>query len=435
MLNAKRLFDGATVSDVLAAVIKDSPDLNAAPAQVRRLLSKCLEKDPKKRLRDIGDWAELLEDGFGAATVRERSSVSKMAPWIAAAATTALLAAVSFVHFREKPPESRVERFSLLTPEKADLSSYASLPAISPGRRVAITPRIDGQFALWVRDLDGFAFRMLPGTEGASYPFWSPDSRWIGFFAGGKLKKIDVSGGPATTLCDAPQPRGGSWSREDVIVFAVLGVGLFRVPAVGGVPLALTKIDTTGGEVNHKTPWFLPDGRQFLYTARHNDEQDTRIYMDSIDTKPGANTRREVVIAATNAVYVPGSRRAGWLLFMRESTLVAHPFDDATAKTTGDAVSVAENVDYMGVGQAQGQFSASANGTLVYLSALWAMPKSNLPGSTVRVTPLAQWEHRRTYNGRRFRPMVRQSQWTAPTKTVGLLTSGCATCRGAPRRA
>jgi hypothetical protein len=181
----------------------------------------------------------------------------------------------------------RVERFSLLTPEKADLSSQNSLPAISPdGRRVAITPLIDGQYALWVRDFDGSAFRMLPGTEGANFSFWSPDSRWIGFFAGRKLKKIDVTGGPVFTLCDALAPRGGSWGLEDVIVFAQIYVGLFRVPAAGRAPTALTKVDTSAGELVHRAPWFLPDGRHFLYTATQNEEQDTRIYAETIDASP-----------------------------------------------------------------------------------------------------------------------------------------------------
>jgi Tol biopolymer transport system component len=247
---------------------------------------------------------------------------------------------------------------------------------------VVITPRIDGQSAIWVRDLDGLAFRMLLGTEGAnSLPFWSPDSRWIGFFADGKLKKIDVTGGPAITLCDVPNARGGSWNREGVIIFAQLAVGVFRLSAAGGAPTQLTKIDIAAGEVTHRAPWFLPDGRHFLYTARHNDEQNTRIYVDTIDTKPEAHTRREVLVAASNAVYAPpapGSARAGWLLFSPEDTLKAQPFDAANAKTMGDAVPVAEKVDYMGVGMAQGQFSASANGTLVYLSGALGNPKKQL---------------------------------------------------------
>ena len=115
---------------------------------------------------------------------------------------------------------------------------------------------MDGQTGLWVRDLDGLNARLLPGTAGGGYPFWSPDSRWVAFFADGKLKKIDVAGGPALTLCDVNQGRLGTWSREDVIVYGIQNGGLFRVPAAGGMPAPLTEPDTSASEASHRAPWF-----------------------------------------------------------------------------------------------------------------------------------------------------------------------------------
>jgi len=259
---------------------------------------------------------------------------------------------------------------TLQTPEKAQFPSGVYIPMISPdGRRVAFAAMIDGKTGLWLRDLDGLSARLLPGTDGASYPFWSPDSRWVAFFADGKLKKIDVNGGPALTLCDVPQGgRSGTWNKEDLIVYGLNGGGLFRVAAAGGIPKPLSELDLAATEVIHRFPSFLPDGRHFLYTARSNDPQKTRIYVDSIDAKPGSKTRREVLAAASNVVYVPRLRGSqGYLLFMRESTLMAQPFDGANARTTGDAVPVAEQVDYF-QNVAQGQFSVSQNGILVYTS-------------------------------------------------------------------
>ena len=355
----------------MAAVIMQEPNLDAVPVQVRKLLRRCLEKDPKHRLRDIGEARFLLIEEpkeEPALTPQEKPSGNWVA-WTAAGVLAIAVVGLGYVAYRHNTEEVRVERFSLLTPDQANMNGVAAIPAISPdGRRVAVALNVDGQVSLWIRDLDGLNFRALSGTTGAGLPFWSPDSRWVGFFADNKLKKIDVTGGPALTLCDVTQGRGGSWNQDGVIVYGILNGGLFRVPAAGGSPVALSERDTDLSARNHRTPWFLPDGRHFLYTARSGDAQKTRIYVDDVGAKPDSKTRREVLAADSNAVYVPSiETKQGYLLFVREQTLMAQPFDPSKAQTTGDAVPVAEHVDYL-PGNSQGQFSASQNGTLVYTS-------------------------------------------------------------------
>jgi len=372
MLTGRRLFHGEDVTETLASVVKDTPDLSAAPIQMRPLLESCLEKSPRNRLRDIGDWARLLEPAPVSALQTRRASIL---PWAIAAAAGLIAIGLGVVAWRHLAEQSRVLRLTLPFPDKAQMAGYAALPTISPdGRRVAYTTRVGSNAGLWVHDLDGLNTRLLPGTEGAKWPFWSPDSRWIAFFANDQLKKIDVTGGPVLTLCDAPNTPGGTWGQQDWIVFYRYAGGLFLVPASGGKPTPLSTPDPATFEIVHRAPWFLPDGRHFLYTARSHYHEKTRVYVDSIDARPGSTTRREVLAAHSNVVYVPrtdrgllGGANDGYLLFMRENTLVAQPFNAAQARTTGEAVPVVEHVDYF-PGIAQGEFSASSNGILVYTS-------------------------------------------------------------------
>jgi len=373
MLTGERLFKGESTADVLGKVLERDIDLTRVPEKFRKLLARCLDRNVKDRLRDIGEARFLLDTPSAL-----HASAGLRWLWPAAAAAFALAAlALGYAQYRhstEEPP--RVERFSLLMPEKLTSNRQFSLPVISPdGRSVAIAMFTDQQSALWLRDLDGLNARMLPGTEGAAYPFWSPDSRSLGFFTQGNLNRIDVTGGPALTLCEVEAiGRGGAWSQNDVIVYGTASGGLFRVPAAGGTPVVLTAPDPAAGENNHRAPWFLPDGQHFLYTARNvNDATKTRVYVDSMDAKPGSRARREVLAVDTNAVYVPpvlsapGFSGTGYLLFVRERTLMAQPFDPVKAQTTGDAVPIAEQVNYFS-NASQAQFSASRNGTLVYVS-------------------------------------------------------------------
>ena len=269
--------------------------------------------------------------------------------------------------------ESQVVTFSVLAPEKTTLGN--SFPALSPdGRRLAFVARPGGNAggvppaervlglrALGLRTVDSQDVRILPGTEGASLPFWSPDSRFIGFFADGKLKKIDVAGGPAVTLSDAPTPRGGTWSKNGVIVFSPANnSGLFRIPAAGGDVTPVTTPDQTLSEMSHRNPWFLPDGRHFLYTAGSPKPENVAIYIGDLDSK----TRTRVMAANSNASYA-----AGFLLYVREQILMAQPFDAAKLSTTGDPVPIAGSVGYNNDGLAtRGLFSVSEGGALAYVS-------------------------------------------------------------------
>ena len=363
LLTGERVFQGEDVAETLASVIHKQPDLARVPPRAQQLIRTCLEKDPKKRLRDIGDAFRLLETP--PQEIAPAASRRTLLPWIAAGVCAAVSLALAFVSYRHVTEEKpRVLKMFVLPPEKAVFKNN-SLPAVSPdGRRLAFAARTGGKDQLWVRDLDSLAARALTGTDGADDPFWSPDSRTIAFFAEGKLKKIEVAGGPALTLCDAASGRGGSWNKDDVIVFGVFNGGTYRVPAAGGSATALTAPEKAVGEVDHRYPWFLPDGRHFLYTATndgHAQLQDKgAIYAGEVDSR----NRKLVLTANSNTVYSP----PGYLLFVRQRTLMAQPFDAGKVQTTGDAIPIVEQVDSVGGRDAQNQFSISQNGILAYTS-------------------------------------------------------------------
>ncbi len=359
MLTGAQLFEGETVSDTLAHVLTKEPDWDRAPAKTRRLLRDCLEKDPKQRLRDIGDGWRLLEE-----PPAEHPHHSAL-PW-AALAAVAILAALGLavVHFRETPPQPVPVRFQIPAPDK---TTFDGGMALSPdGRRLAfIATGPDGRRMVWVRSLDSLAAQALPGTERAAFnPFWSPDSRFLGFAVQGMLKKVEATGGPPQTLCEIPGTIiGGSWSRDGVIVFGAPNSGLFRVSQAGGVATQFTKPDASLGETGHLRPWFLPDGRRFLYLTRNRNVEDDAIYLAALDGK----ARKRLVDARQAADYSPpaaGSEN-GHLLFLRDSTLMAQALDPKRFELAGDSFPVAEQV---GSFLALGFFSVSANGVLAYRS-------------------------------------------------------------------
>jgi eukaryotic-like serine/threonine-protein kinase len=233
---------------------------------------------------------------------------------------------------------------------------------VPDGRNIVFVAGTPAAYKIWLRVVAAVAATPIPGTDGGTFPFWSPDSRFIGFFAGGKLKKVQVTGGTPIVLCDAPGGRGGSWSRDNVILFnaSPTGSGLFRVPSAGGQPTVVTALDPATGEASHRWPHFLPDGRRFLYTATTGiccpPAKPSKIRVASLDSSEPAIDLFQVESAVSYA--------SGHLLFARDETLMAQPFDPDARQLKGDASPLAEHVGTEGSRYVAA--SASENGTLVY---------------------------------------------------------------------
>jgi eukaryotic-like serine/threonine-protein kinase len=355
------------MADLLAASVMQEPDLDRAPAKVRKLLKRCLEKDSKKRLRDIGDAMTLVEDApaavvASAATVPLRSRFGWPAGFTAVAIP---LVALAFVHFREKPPAPpEPVRFQISSPALVGGNIFY-MPLSPDGRKLAYTAAgTDGMSHLWIRDMDTLESRMLGGTEGAVSPFWSPDSRFLAFGIGNLLKKVDSTGAsPPQTLCQSPNAVGtGTWNADGVILFGGRGAGpIERVSASGGTPTAVTALGQ--GETFHTFPVFLPDQRHFVYLRSGN--ADTRgIYVGSLDLKQSEQSTKRVLDSALAAAFAPSANsRGGNLLFLRGNTLMAQPFDVRRFDLAGEPAPVAEHVAFAG---SAGWFSVSSNGTLAY---------------------------------------------------------------------
>jgi Tol biopolymer transport system component len=273
----------------------------------------------------------------------------------------AVFATSFYFHFSEKNLTPIVA--FLPPPDRATIEfggDAAGPPVISPdGHLVAFTAASVGTTQLWLRVLDAEKAQPLADTEGASFPFWSADSRSIGFFANGKLERIDVGGGTPMSLCDAPLGRGGTWSKDGVIVFAPdFRSGLFRVSASGGIPVAVTKVDSSKHST-HRWPYFLPDGKHFLFLALNHASpagENTAIYVASLDGKEN----RALVHSKASAIYA-----SGHLLFLHGNTLMAQPFDAGRRELTGERVPVAANIQ-SDPGTWRPVFSASDTGLLIY---------------------------------------------------------------------
>jgi serine/threonine protein kinase/Tol biopolymer transport system component len=384
MLTGKQAFFGDTVSDTLAAVLRAEPEWSLLPKDTPRaivkLLKRCLEKDPRQRLRDIGEARiviEAVERGVedetatSAAAATPAPAQRAWLPWTIAA--IAIVAAIMSIALSERGTapsgtEATLTQLSLVLPPNSSLSlrgQNPAPPAISPdGRRVVFGISSGGSATLWVRSLDQADAVELPGTDGAAYPFWSPDNQKIAFFSGGKLKRVDASGGPASTICDAALGKGGTWAADGTIYFAPnYASGIFKVSSNGGTATAVTLADSTHGEVSHRFPRMLPDQKHFLYLARAvsartgtTSDVGVKLKVASIDGKDV----REIMPAESNAVY-----SGGRLLFARNGFLVAQKFDTASFALSGEPAPLATHVRAIS-GASFSLFDVSTTGTLIY---------------------------------------------------------------------
>jgi serine/threonine protein kinase len=370
MATGRRAFEGKSQMSVLTGILEKDPETvsslqPASPAMLDYVVKTCLEKNPEERFQtahDVGvqlKW--IAETGAQTGVATSAQKYSRLG-WVVAGAAL-LIALFSSAYWSLNPRPAQVVESSILPPPGTSFVTMtpASGPAVlSPdGTRLAFSARDDkGKILLYVRALTSLTAQALAGTENAMYPFWAPDSRRIGFFVPGKLMKIDANGGLPQTLCESSPTggRGGAWSKQGVIVFNPQAVKpLFRVSESGGVPEPASKLEAS--ENSHRWPQFLPDGKHFLYWSRGTGgPQDNTLFVGLL----GSLEAKQILKGTTMAAYA-----SGYLLFMRDTRLLAQPFDLARLEVTGEAVTLAEGITLNDL-SARPIFSASENGTLVY---------------------------------------------------------------------
>ena len=372
MATGKRAFEGKTKTSLIAAIVSGEPkpisELQPlTPPAFEHVVKKCLAKEPDDRWQSATDIAEELrwisEGGSqsGAAQSTIRRPRRELLGWSVAAVMAIGALVLALLYWRTASTRPRTMQFSIPLPPNTDTYRFDSAGlAISPdGSRVAMVLRVAGiGRQLFVRMMNSAQMTALPDTRGAYLPFWSPDSRSIAFFADGKLKRVAADGGPVQVICDAPTGRGGTWNGNDDILFAPTAYSpLSIVSSGGGTPRAVTKLNA-GGEVTHRWPWFLPDGSHFLYLSPMTGGRG-RIFAAAVDSP----TPKLILEDASNVVYV----RTGWLIFSRANALMAVPFDARSLRTAGQPVTLPLGKVGFYPDRHQAFFTASDDGSLVYL--------------------------------------------------------------------
>jgi hypothetical protein len=387
MATGKKTFSGATQASLIGSILRDEPRSisEVAPLTPRALdwlVKVCLAKDPEDRwqtARDVGlqlhEIARDREHPDTAAVRPVRSTASRALPWAAALVALGVGALLGRSALSKKVPRPDVIRSTLLPPPNTEfhfLDANSGTPAVSPdGTRVAFSARDpDDQVLLWVRPLDSLDSFSIRGSSGATFPFWSPDGRSLGFFAQGKLKVVEASASASpVALADVEESRGGAWGADGTILFSRgYHAPILRVPVSGGSPTPVTEVH---GRELHRWPAFLPDGRHFLYNVRVQGEENAVIYARSLDSK----TSREVIREHSVVVYVP----PGYLLFRRGGRLMAARFDAGRLAVVGDPVELVDRIDYFAA-TGRTAFGASEK-ALVYS-----------PGSDARLSRLAWFD-------------------------------------------
>ena len=377
-LTGRRCFEGETVSDMIARILQGEPDWTLVPAQtpnrVRELMRRCLEKDARRRLRDIGDARIELEEviaqrtsGMTAAAATAAARSRGLRPSLAfgaiVAAATAAVTLLAWSAFHRVPAPAPL-RFEVAEADGMRFTGDPAHDAISPdGELLAFVAGDSSRTALWIRPMGSVAARAIPGTEGALMPFWSPDGRDLGFFTDTKLKRVPAAGGDVVELCDVKRARGGAWNRHGDILFAPTSDGpLFRVAAAGGDAQQVTTLDSTRQETGHRAPCFLPDGRHFLFSALPPKDGKFDICVGDL----GSSRHTKLLQATSGVAYTA----AGYLVFHRNGTLAVQRFDAAALKLVGAPVTLRENAAVSGLAGAAG-LSLSDAGSLVYGTAVF----------------------------------------------------------------
>jgi serine/threonine protein kinase len=369
MLTGTRPFLGKSQISVASAILEHNPEPLSAvqpltPASLEYVVNTCLAKNPDERFQNAHDvalqlrWiAQRASSSSSAAQPGAQAHSRERIAWLVAAVLAVLLIGLAAWWRGSRAPET-ISYFD------APLSFEAQDVVIAPnGHTVVISGHGESQRnnVLWIYEPGSQEAKPIPGTEGANFPFWSADGRSLGFFADGKLKRMDLAGGPVQALCDAPTGRGGTWNKDGVILFTpngLLGVGLYRIPASGGTPVQISSPDRSLNEDSHRWPFFLPDGVHYLYSAINlSGQQELQsIYMGALDS----NEKRLVIRARGNAAYVD----LGYLFFYRDRTLFAQRFDLKDFKLTGEPVPLFPDIGFA-PRIAKAAFSASSSGLLV----------------------------------------------------------------------
>jgi serine/threonine protein kinase len=377
MATGKKAFEGKSQASLMAKILEtDPPPISSlqpmTPPTLNRVVKKCLAKEREDRWQSSGDICEQLrwisdsstQLGVSLPAAAQRSKQIPAWAWATFFVLVAALVSIVF-YLRTSPAEVKVVRFTVVPPEKQSFpvptrnaSSYLS---VSPdGSKLAfVAVDSTGRSMLWVRNVDSQTAQLLPGTDNASVPFWSPDSRFIAFTTGNSLKKIAITGGPALTITGLDADAGGTWNRDGDILFGpTTAPPIFRVSSAGGSATPFSSIDRSRQETGHGWPYFLPDGRHFLYEAFRTNSKNTGIYLGSLDSK-------ETKPLVLNASYFPLYSPPGYLLFVQAGTLLAQPFDANRLELKGDAIPIAEGVEFNTV-TGVAAVAVSQNGVLAY---------------------------------------------------------------------
>jgi serine/threonine protein kinase len=369
LLTARPAFAGETITDILASIVQREPDWSALPAgtppSMRAVLERCLRKDARERLRDMGDVSLLLRDNaMGGGTIAEPTASRTRLLWPTIAAVFALVALAAVLIPRPSADGTRFGdpvRFDIeLSQEQSDHRTTTIQMSVSPdGRHLALLlPDPETSIAaVWIRSLDRPELVRLNGTDGATYPFWSPDGQYLAFFAPGSLKRYVFPDGPVQEIAAVPTGRGGSWGADGTILISDDKYGpLYRVPAAGGELARITE-DRASEGVSHRWPVWLPDGEHFLY-IEHGSVVTGELRIGSIH---GGSSRR-LASNASNATYLP----SGHLMYVSDQVLVLHEFDLSTLELRGTPMSVSQGAVSMNIARSFAAYSVSASGVLAY---------------------------------------------------------------------